>query len=115
MPNLANPNNPKPAPLQRMGAQRVLVPPGPVLPEKPPLQRMGAQLVLTPAAEGDGPCGYIYIPGLARGSFMCSPTYNLQGFLDRIKTTFGYLTKEIVGQQSRVESEDDAFMTGAVK
>ena|SRR5271165_1966389 len=72
MPNLANPNNPKPAPLQRMGAQRVLVPPGPVLPEKPPLQRMAAQRVLTPAAEGDGPCSYIYIPGLARSSFVNS-------------------------------------------
>ena len=115
MPNLANPNNPKPAPLQRMGAQRVLVPPGPVLPEKPPLQRMAAQRVLTPAAEGDGPCSYIYIPGLARSSFVNSPTYDLQGFLNRVRTTFGYLDKDVVGQNSRVKPEDDAFMMGAVK
>jgi len=98
MPNVANANNPKPAPLQRMGAQRVLVPPGPVLREKPPLQKIGAQRILTPAAEGDGPCSYIYIPGLARGSFVNSPTYDLQGFLNRVQTTFGYLDKEIVGE-----------------
>jgi hypothetical protein len=92
-----------------------LVPPGPVLREKPPLQKMGAQRVLTPAAERDGPCSYIYIPGLARGSFVNSPTYDLQGFLNRVQTTFGCLDKEIVGENSRVKPEDDAFMTGAVK
>jgi hypothetical protein len=115
MPNVVNSNIPKPTRLQRMGAQRELVPPGRVLPENNPLQKMGAQQVLTPAADGDGPCSYIYIPCLARSSFVNSPTYDLQGFLNRVQNTFGYLDKEIVGTNSRVKPEEDAFMMCAVK
>lgn len=80
-----------------------------------PLQRMAGQRTLTPDAEGNGPSGYIYIPGLARTAFMSVPTYDLQGFLNRIENTFGYLEKEIVGQNSRADAKEDAFMTGAVK